>query len=61
MVGEFNKEFLFQLLERAEKLLNKKIRIAIYSKSEFNSALLEGIQYVSIYKSEMGGGVNSKN
>ena len=56
MVGEFNKEFLFQLLERAEKLLNKKIRIAIYSKKEFNSALLEGVQYVSIYKSEMGGG-----
>jgi hypothetical protein len=60
MVGEFNKEFLFQLLERAERLLNKKIRIAIYSKNEFNPALLEGIQNVSIYKSEMGGGVNSK-
>ena len=59
MVGEFNKEFLFQLLERAEKLLNKKIRIAIYSKNEFNSAFLEGIQFVSIYKSESGG-VNSK-
>jgi DNA-binding HxlR family transcriptional regulator len=55
MVGEFNKEFLFQLLERAEKLLKKKIRIAIYSKKEFNLELLEGIQYVSIYKSEMGG------
>jgi predicted AAA+ superfamily ATPase len=60
MVGEFNKEFLFQLVERAEKLSNKKIRIAVYSKKEFNSALLEGIQYVSIYKSEMVGGVSSK-
>jgi hypothetical protein len=56
MVGEFNKEFLFQLLDRAENLLNKKIRIAIYSKNEFNLELLEGIQFVSIYKSEMGGG-----
>jgi hypothetical protein len=56
LVGEFNKEFLFRLLERAEKLLNKKIRIAIYSKNEFNLELLEGIQYVSIYKNEMGGG-----
>jgi len=54
MVGTFNKEFLFQLLERAEKLLNKKIRIAIYSKKEFKLELLEGVQYVSIYKSEMG-------
>jgi len=53
MVGEFNKEFLFQFLERAEKLLNKKIRIAIYSKSEFNLKLLMGIQYVSIYKNQM--------
>jgi len=56
MVGTFNKEFLFQLLERAEKLLNKKVRIAIYSKNEFKLELLDGIQCVSIYKSEMGGG-----
>lgn len=56
MVGDFNKEFLYQLLERAEKLLSKKIRIAIYSKNEFNLELLEGVQFVSIYKSEMGGG-----
>jgi len=53
MVGAFNKEFLFQLLERAEKLLNKKIRIAIYSKNEFNLELLKGVQYVSVYKSVM--------
>lgn len=56
MVGEFKKEFLFQLVERVEKLLNKKIRIAIYSKNEFNLELLEDIQIVSIYKNEIGGG-----
>lgn len=54
MVGEFNKEFLFKLLERAKKLLNKKIRIAIYSKNEFKLELLEGIQFISIYKTEIG-------
>jgi hypothetical protein len=48
------------LLERAEKLLKKKIRIAIYSKNEFNLELLDGVQFVSIYKSERGGGVNFK-
>ena len=36
--------------------MNKKIRIAIYSKNEFNLELLESVQYVSIYKSEMVGG-----
>ena len=56
MVGEFNKEFLFKLLERAKKLLNKKIRIAIYSKNEFKLELLEGIQFISIYKTEIGRG-----
>jgi predicted AAA+ superfamily ATPase len=56
MVGEFNKDFLFQLLAQAEKLLNKKIRTAIYSKSEFNLELLQGIQYVSIYKIRTGWG-----
>jgi len=56
MVGEFNKEFLFQLLERAEKLIQKKIRVVIYSKSEFKLDLLKWIQYVSIYKCDVCGG-----
>ena len=52
MVGDLDKQFLQQLLERAEKLLNKKIRIAIYHSDEFNFTLLENIPFVSIYKSE---------
>jgi predicted nucleotidyltransferase len=60
VVGDIDKEYFERLATRAEKLLNKKIRTAIYSKSEFDLELLEGIQFVSIYKSEMGG-VNSKN
>jgi DNA-binding MarR family transcriptional regulator len=59
LVGDIDRDYLNKLVESAEKLLNKKIRIAIYSKKEFNLELLEGIQYISIYKSEMGG-VNSK-
>ncbi len=39
---------------KIENLLNKKNRIAIHSKSEFNLELLEGIQFVSIYKCEIG-------
>jgi hypothetical protein len=41
---------LSKLTERAEKLLNKKIRMAIYSKNEFIPSLLENIQHVSIFK-----------
>ena len=52
MVGALDKQFLQQLLERAENLLTKKIRIAIYQPHEFNLKLLENIPFVSIYKSE---------
>lgn len=52
MVGSLDKQFLQQLVERAEKLLNKKIRIAMYQPKEFSFKLLENIPFVSIYKSE---------
>lgn len=52
MVGDLDKQFLQQLLERAEKILNKKIRIAIYKSDEFNFKFLENIPFVSIYKCE---------
>jgi len=58
LVGDIDREYLNKLTERAEKLLNKKIRMAIYSKNEFTSSLLENIQHVSIFN---GGGVNSKS
>jgi predicted AAA+ superfamily ATPase len=53
LVGDIDREYLNKLTERAEKLLNKKIRMAIYSKNEFTSSLLENIQHVSIFN---GGG-----
>lgn len=40
-----------QLLERSKELLNNKNRIAIYSKNKFNLDLLEGLQFLSIYRS----------
>ncbi len=58
LVGDIDRDYLNKLVERAERLLNKKIRMAIYSKNEFNSSLLENIQHVSIFN---GVGINSKN
>lgn len=60
LVGNLDRVFLDQLLNRAERLLNKKIRIALYTPSEFDLSILDGIQYVSIFKNEMGG-VNTKD
>ncbi|MFZ9299909.1 MAG: hypothetical protein ACO23V_02960 [Chitinophagaceae bacterium] len=56
LVGNLDRVFLDQLLNRAERLLNKKIRIALYAPTEFELSILDGIQYVSIFKNEMGGG-----
>lgn len=49
LVGDIDREYLNKLVERAEKLLHKKIRIAVYSKNEFTPSLLENIQHVSIF------------
>ncbi|MEY4570840.1 MAG: hypothetical protein RLZ10_33 [Bacteroidota bacterium] len=57
LVGDIDRDYLHQLVERAEKLLHKKIRIAIYSKNEFTPLLLENIQHLSIFN----GGGNSKS
>jgi hypothetical protein len=53
LVGDIDRDYLNKLVERAEKLLNKKIRIAVYSKNKFTASLLENIKHVSIFK---GGG-----
>ena len=58
LVGDIDRDYLHQLVQRAEKLLNKKIRMAIYSKNEFDSSLLENIQHVSIFN---GGGDSKSN
>ena len=56
LVGDIDRDYLNKLVERAERLLNKKIRMAIYSRNEFAHSILENIQHVSIFN---GGGVNS--
>jgi predicted AAA+ superfamily ATPase len=58
VVGDIDKEYFEKLATRAEKLLNKKIRTAIYSKSEFSSALLQDMPHVCVYNGEWGG-INS--
>lgn len=55
LVGNLDRIYLDQLLTKAESLLKKKIRIAIYLPTEFHVSLLEGIPYISIFKHEMGG------
>jgi len=52
LVGDIDRDFLQQLVIRAENLLQKKIRMAIYSPNEFNLGILEGIQHVSIWKEQ---------
>lgn len=58
IVGNLDIDFLNQLINRVEILLKKKIRIAIYQSSEFALSLLDGIQYLSIFKNEIGNGKN---
>lgn len=52
LVGDVDRDYLHQLVLRAEKLLQKKIRMAIYSPNEFQPELLQDIQHVSVWKEE---------
>lgn len=52
VIGDIDRLFFNQLVEKAEVLLNKKIRTAIYSEKEFRSFMLEDIAHVSVFKSE---------
>jgi predicted nucleotidyltransferase len=54
VVGDIDKEYFEKLATRAEKLLNKKVRTAIYSKSEFSNALLQDMPHVCVYNGEWG-------
>ncbi len=49
VVGDIDKEYFERLATRAEKLLNKKIRTATYSKHEFSSMLLKNMPHVCVY------------
>jgi DNA-binding HxlR family transcriptional regulator len=41
IVGEVDKPYLYQLIEKAEPLVQKKIRVGVYGKSEFNEGVLK--------------------
>jgi hypothetical protein len=58
LVGNIDRDYLNKLVERAEILLKKKIRMTIYSKNKFITSLLENIKQVSIFNRK---GVNSKS
>jgi DNA-binding HxlR family transcriptional regulator len=43
LVGEIDKSYLYQLIEKAESLIQKKIRVGIYNNSEFTEAITSKI------------------
>lgn len=52
VVGDIDRVFFNQLVEKAESLLSKKIRTAIYSSDEFRPYMLKEIASVSVFKRE---------
>ena len=43
LVGKVDKPYLYQLIEKAEPLIQKKIRVGIYHNSEFTEAITSQI------------------
>jgi len=43
IVGDIDKSYLYQLIERAERLIDKKIRAAIYQPEEFTEKKLQDV------------------
>ena len=43
IVGEVDKPYLYQLIEKAEPLVQKKIRVGVYKSKEFKLNLLESV------------------
>jgi hypothetical protein len=50
--GEVDKQFMDTLITKAEKLISKKIRVALYKADEFEEGLLEGISHACIFSRE---------
>jgi predicted AAA+ superfamily ATPase len=51
IVGDIDKAYLYQLIEKAETLIDKKIRVAIYQPEEFSEKKL---QEVGVFMKLMG-------
>jgi len=43
IVGEVDKPYLYQLIDKSEPLVQKKIRVGVYNKKEFNTFILQSI------------------
>ena len=43
IVGEVDKPYLYQLIEKAEPLVQKKIRVGVYGSNEFKVNILESV------------------
>ncbi len=43
IVGDVDKCYLYQLIEKAETLINKKIRVAVYQPLEFTEKMLKDV------------------
>ena len=43
IVGEVDKPYLYQLIEKSELLVQKKIRVGVYKSKEFNPSILESM------------------
>ncbi len=55
VVGDIDRSYFDTLCAKAEKLLNKKIRTAVYTLVEFDLALIHEVPHVCVYNSEWGG------
>ena len=43
IIGHIDKSYLYQLIEKAELLIDKKIRLALYQREEFNEKKLQDV------------------
>lgn len=41
MVGNVDRQYLYQLIEKVEPLINKKVRVGVFGKDEFQVGILE--------------------
>ncbi len=49
VVGNVDRQYLYQLIEKVEPLINKKVRVGVFGKDEFQVSLLENsYNYLSL-------------
>ena len=50
VVGDIDRIFFSQLIDRAEEIMSKKIRTAIYTNDDFDSDILAKVQHVCVFE-----------